>query len=211
MRGEIDAWRGEVSGALEHGRRNMELSEKLGTPVNRLAANANLGTALGLADRWEEARSLLEESRALKHQLGSLLGGPGVASALLHCGEPERALAIAREGAAESASLGAQLTELQLQIELAEVASRCGHEAEARAALARASELAAHTECRMLVPSIHEAAATLAETLGDSKLHFAELVEAHRLYAELGATGHAERLARVLASQSPNPDGESAP
>jgi hypothetical protein len=200
MRCEIDVLRGEVGGALEHGRRNMELSEKLGTPTNRVAASASLGTAFGRAGHWQEARPLLEESRALKDQIGAPRDDPGLASALLHCGEPERALAIAREGAAETASLGAQLTELRIQIELAEIAARCGHEGEARVALARASELAAHTECRMLVPAIHEAAAVLAETLGDGGRQQTELREAQRLYQELGATGHAERLGQELAS-----------
>jgi hypothetical protein len=77
-------------------------------------------------------------------------------------------------------------------------------EAEAREALERASELAAQTECRMRVPSIHEARAVLAATLEDPKLRLAELREAYRLYEKLGATGHAERLARELASLNPH-------
>lgn len=52
----------------------------------------------------------------------------------------------------------------------------------------------------MLVPAIHEAAAVLADTLGDSKQQQAELREAQRLYQEMGATGHAERLGRALVS-----------
>jgi class 3 adenylate cyclase/tetratricopeptide (TPR) repeat protein len=199
-RSEIDVLRGELGGALEHGRRSMELSEKLGDLSMRPLGRASLANAFGRADRWQEARPLLDECRALKDQIGASLGDPGLASALLHCGEPERALIIAREGAAETASLGAQLTELQIQIELAEIAARCGHEAESRGALARASDLAARTECRMLVPAIHEAAAVLAETLGDGGRQQAELREALRLYQTLGATGHAERLGQERAS-----------
>ncbi len=210
MRSMIDVLRGDVSGALEHARRNVDFSEKVDTPVNRTAAAYGLGVALGRAGRWKEARSWFEESRADGTSIDWAMS-KGRASALFHCGELDRALAVARDDAARVASQGIRISELHLRIELAEVASRCGHEAEARAALARASELAAHTECRMLVPSIHEAAATLAETLGDSKLRLEELRDAHRLYAELGASGHAERLARVLASLSPNPDGETAP
>jgi hypothetical protein len=118
----------------------------------------------------------------------------------LRCGDPERALAIARKAVARAMGQEFQIPELDLQIELAEVAARCGHEAEARAALARASDLAARTECRIRVPAIHEAAAVVASTLGDVQQQQAELREAQRLYQELGATGHAERLARELAA-----------
>jgi hypothetical protein len=125
--------------------------------------------------------------------------GRGLASALLHCGDPERAIAVAREDVATIASRGRELAETHLQIERAEVAARCGHEAEARAALARASELAARIEGRIFVPAIHEAAAILAAKLGDLQQQQAELREAQRLYLEMGATGHAERLARELS------------
>jgi Double zinc ribbon len=127
---------------------------------------------------------------------------PGLALALFHCGEPARALAIAREDVAFAAHTGTQVAEIELQIELAEVAARCGHEAEARTALARARELAEQTECRLLVPSIHEAAAVLAETLGNTEQRLMELRAAHRLFVEMGATGHAERIAPLLAESA---------
>ena len=125
--------------------------------------------------------------------------GGGLALALYHCGEAKRALAIAREDVVTAASRGMALGEIQLQIALAEVAARCGHEAEARAALARAGDLATRIECRILVPSIHETTAILAATLGNPEQQQAELRAAQRLYQEMGATGHAERLARELA------------
>jgi hypothetical protein len=52
----------------------------------------------------------------------------------------------------------------------------------------------------MLVPRIHEAAAVLAEALKDREQQQAELREALRLYQALGATGHAERLAREVGA-----------
>jgi hypothetical protein len=64
--------------------------------------------------------------------------------------------------------------------------------------LARAHELAAGTECRILVPVIHETAGLLAEALGDDATRDAERGEALRLYRALGADGHAERLAGEL-------------
>ena len=54
-------------------------------------------------------------------------------------------------------------------------------------------------ECALRVPRIHEAAAELASAQGSPENRIRELREAARLYREMGATGHAERLARDLA------------
>jgi len=119
---------------------------------------------------------------------------------LLHSGEHARALTVARDDAAHYAGRELWISELLHRIELAEVAARCGEVEEGRAALERSRELAERTECRMLVPQIHEAGAALAAALRDEAQRRAELHEAHRLYVELGATGHAERLARELGA-----------
>ena len=47
-------------------------------------------------------------------------------------------------------------------------------------------------------PSLHEERAELARRSGDAPTRDRELREAHRLYTEMGATGHAERLAKEL-------------
>jgi hypothetical protein len=47
-------------------------------------------------------------------------------------------------------------------------------------------------------PLLREEAAELARLRGDPLLQKRELREAHRLYTEMGATGHAERLAEEL-------------
>lgn len=79
--------------------------------------------------------------------------------------------------------------------------------ARARGATARAEveqlleESAAYLEetgTRAWVPLLHEARAELERACGDAAAAERELREAHRLYAEMGATGHAERLAREL-------------
>jgi tetratricopeptide (TPR) repeat protein len=198
IRSAIDSLRGDVLRGLEHARRHMEFAEKVGGATNRAQACWSLGHALFLAGHWQEAVPWLEEARG--SAAGMSLGGQGLASVLLQCGEPERALGIAREDVATAASQGCALVETSLQIELAEVAARCGHGAEARAALVRASDLATRIECRILVPRIHETAAILAAALGDAEQQQAERREARRLYEELGATGHAERLARELGT-----------
>ena len=200
IRAVIESLRGDVTRMLEHARRYTELAEKLGSLSYRGDACSILGQALCLAGHWHEALPLLEEARALAAQAGGWSTHGGLVLALYHSGEPERALAIAREDVVTAASRGMALGEISLQIELAEVAARCGHEAEARAALARAGDLATRIECRILVPRIHEAAAVLAASLGDEEQQLAELREARRLYDWMGATGHAERLGRALVS-----------
>ncbi len=51
----------------------------------------------------------------------------------------------------------------------------------------------------MFEPFLREVRAESAALQGDSKTQQCELREAHRLFTEMGATGHAERLARELA------------
>jgi adenylate cyclase len=199
IRSAIDMLRGDITSALEHARRHLELAEKLGGAINRIQACSSLGVALSEAGRWQEALPWLEEARAADTIFGAVNSSAGLATAHFRCGDSERALAIAQTAVARAMGQEFQLPELDLQIERAEVAARSGHEAEARQALARASDLATRIECRIRVPAIHEAAAVVASTLGDVQQQQADLREAQRLYQELGATGHAERLARELA------------
>jgi len=54
------------------------------------------------------------------------------------------------------------------------------------------------TGARAWVPMLHETRAELERACGDTAAATRELREAQRLYAEMGATGHIERLAREL-------------
>ncbi len=51
---------------------------------------------------------------------------------------------------------------------------------------------------RSSLPLIGVERAELARLVGDEASRERELREAHRLFTEIGATGHAERLAREL-------------
>ncbi len=53
---------------------------------------------------------------------------------------------------------------------------------------------------RSFEPFIHEQRARLKRAAGDEPGARRELREAHRLYTEMGATGHAERVERELGS-----------
>ena len=82
--------------------------------------------------------------------------------------------------------------------------ARAGEAASARpeieAALQRCSELIEQTGARLYTPQLHEQRSALADLAGERAGRERELREAYRLYAEMGATGHAERVARELAS-----------
>ena len=103
-------------------------------------------------------------------------------------------------------SQGARVFECHAQITLARVL--CGSKdadsenadrvEEVKAALDRARELAENMRARPFEAQIHEVSAELAAQLSDDADSERELREAHRLYTEMGATGHAERLAGEL-------------
>ncbi len=67
-------------------------------------------------------------------------------------------------------------------------------------ALDRVLELIGESGARVYQPRVHEERAELARLRSDEPTRQRELREAHRLYTEMGATGHAERLAKELAS-----------
>src|SRR5262249_9831755 len=61
-----------------------------------------------------------------------------------------------------------------------------------------AEALIARTEARAYTPLIHEEFAALARLAGDAATCQRELRIAQQLFTEMGATGHAERLAKEL-------------
>jgi len=125
------------------------------------------------------------------------------ADAHLAAGDPraaretaERALTVARER-------GMQMGECAAHLALGRVLVRSegprAREA-AESALAQASSLAAETGAARYAPFIHLERAELARRVGDDTARQRELSEAHRLFAEMGATARAERVAQELAA-----------
>ena len=72
--------------------------------------------------------------------------------------------------------------------------------AEIEAALARALQLARETGAKAYEPLVHVELADLARQSGEEAERWRELREAHRLFAAIGATGHAGRLEVELAA-----------
>ena len=78
----------------------------------------------------------------------------------------------------------------------AEPSAAAGEEIER--CLGRALELVNETEGRAVEPQIIEERARLAQLRGDDATAAAERQRAHALYVAIGATGHAERLAKEI-------------
>jgi tetratricopeptide (TPR) repeat protein len=197
----LEGWRGSPSGALAHARQSLENAERVGTPSILAAAYQALGRAHLDNGQLEKARG------ALKHVLAIAPGSRADNSwALAHLAEACAGLgdtARAREAAAEAVALadreGVRLALVPLSLaRVLRSADGLAAEREIEAALDRALELIEETGSRVLVPRVHEERAELARLRGDDATRERELREAHRLYTEMGATGHAKRLAGTL-------------
>jgi len=163
-----------------------------------LAANGEWAAA---ASRYELALDLARRTRALLTLEAELLAG--LARSQLGLGELERARATAEEAVRTAIARGTPVFEVDAQLALAEARLAVDGEAtrpEIEAALRRCSELIEQTGARLYTPQVHERRAALADLAGDAAEAGRERREAHRRYTEMGATGHAERIAREQGS-----------
>jgi class 3 adenylate cyclase/tetratricopeptide (TPR) repeat protein len=195
---------GDAQASLAHATRAVELAEVLGTPNLTGLAYPQLGRALLLNEEWTRALEILkvgEEKARELIMLRSWADAP-LSLALLRAGKEEEALAAAEAAVELSARIGADLVGSEHQLALARVLSET-RGAPAREEIERAIDRA-HSVARESgrvehLPLVHLARAGLARVLRDEASRDRELREAHRLFVEMGATGHAERLERELA------------
>jgi hypothetical protein len=120
-----------------------------------------------------------------------------LARALLGAGDCAAALAHVEGGLARARSLPSLTMELEILLTRALVVAQAegaGARAEIERDLARARELIEETGARVREPVLHERRGELACLGGDPAARERELREAVRLYAEMGATWHAERV-----------------
>jgi adenylate cyclase len=191
------------AGVLE----SLRIAEDLGSGFSRAAAYANMGSAHLAAAEWQEAERFLAESLdlarmrriGLEHEAATLAH---LARAQLGKGSIAAARATAEEAVALAVERGQRLWELLAQVVLAE--ALCAEQG-ARAGVAieqvlqRADDLVEETGGRAYEPRIAEVRARIGKAGGDAGAGDLHLREAHRLYTEIGATGHARRVAQELA------------
>ena len=195
--------RGFPTAALAHGRPAVELAEQVGSPAGLRQALYQLGHAHLASGDLEQARSVLE--RALASGPVHYFSVPllsALAKTLAQQGEHDRACETAREAISVAEATGQ--SEISPQIALARALRLAdGRESEGpiAAALERAEQLSEEFGARVYLPQILEERAELARLRDDEAARARELGKALRLFTEMGATGHAERLARELGSE----------
>ncbi len=126
-----------------------------------------------------------------------------LARAHLGRGDLDQARACADEAVALADRQHDPVNGVEARLALSQVLLRTKEERAAPAIgglLARALSLVEETEARRYEPFIRAERAGLARLLRDEMTRQRELREAHRLFTEMGATGHAERVARELAA-----------
>jgi tetratricopeptide (TPR) repeat protein len=193
--------KGDGPVALVHAWRAVELAERLGT-ANFLGIGYGFaGRALVLERRWPEALEALERARERGLGYARIFTGPDLARAWLGLGEESRARSAAAEALSRTRRSGAKVWEIEAQLAQARVLSQtegASARAEVERALSRARALIEESGFRIREPWVLLERAEFLRVLGDEVARQRELREAHRLFTEMGATGHAERLAREL-------------
>jgi tetratricopeptide (TPR) repeat protein len=194
--------------SLEHGRRSLAIAEKLDNEASRMASYAALGLAhlvegqpAAARGAFRESATLARDRRVVRALLPLVLAG--LAEAHLALGEPTEAAAAAREGIELGSVGGCLYNEALAQLALAAALLATDGvvpRAELESALERAEHLVASIEGRALSPRILELRGRLATALGDAPSSDRMMREALDLYRAIGATGHADRLARELGA-----------
>jgi tetratricopeptide (TPR) repeat protein len=198
---------GEGEAALAHSQQAIDVAERIGGSFVRAYAWLTLGSAELMRGEWQQAIDAIERSLAIVREgrTGAernawrlaLLG-----EAHLGLGDLERARALVTEGLEIAHARGHRPDETYAKLAQARVllgSANTTPRIEVEAALARALELAREMGAKAFEPLVHVELAKLAHQLGDEEGSERELREAHRLFTEIGASGHAEHLADELA------------
>jgi tetratricopeptide (TPR) repeat protein len=199
--------RGDVQSALSIARRAIESAERSGSLLGRVGSHGHYGAALAENGEWEAAIQSLD--LALELMRANTVGhfwesdfAAALAEAHLGLANGPRAreladaaIGIARRMQMRVAEARALLARSRVLLALDGATAR----EEIESALDGAEALVHSTGARAWAPQILVERARLAGALSDVARREQWLREAHRLFTALGATGHAERVASLLA------------
>jgi class 3 adenylate cyclase/tetratricopeptide (TPR) repeat protein len=198
---------GEAAPALAHAREALDYAERTGSQHGRIASYRNLGLANVLNGAWRDALEVLERALAIgrERRLLSAEGGVLAAMAAAHLGLGDRAkaLLLAKEAIAVNRRRGTLFWEFSAQLtRIRALREMQGAQAtrEIEAALAEAEAWLEMSGAKSYEPFLHVERGELASLVGNDATRERELREAHRFFVEMGATGHAERIAQLLES-----------
>ena len=202
---------GETEVALERATTTVEVSQRIGGPFTRAWAWASLGAAelarrnpLGAIDALERAEAIATEHRAAEegrvYRLAHLAEAEAGAGSVERARElATRALEIAQVGKGPPIAIPACLAWLRVELGSDDPA----HPDRIESVLRFGLGLVAETRARRWEPLLRVEAARNADRAGDRERCDEELDQARRLFAEIGASAHAERLASLEASAIP--------
>jgi tetratricopeptide (TPR) repeat protein len=206
MAGERD---GRVLEELRRGAfEGLELAGQIGSSVSRVFGQLRVGMAQALHGEWDDAVRACETALQMSHEHQTGFERESqilyqLAEARLGSGDLRAAQAAAEEGIHLAREREQLHFEALNQLALARVLRReRGADArdEIERTLDRALELVEKTNARSIEPQLLEERARLANLLGDAAACERGLRDAQRLYAKIGAGGHAGRLAEELGS-----------
>jgi tetratricopeptide (TPR) repeat protein len=199
---------GDAERAMFHAQEAMEIAERIGDAFSRTWAWSWMGGASVMAGHWDRAIEALGRAQAISAERSAAVDAESwaltwLAEAHHGLGDSDRAADLARDAAALARGREQPTPEIGASVALARIllaAQGLSARDEIDAALARAQALVDATGAHGHEPAIHLELAELARQNGDEAERERELREAHRLFMQIGATDHAERLAGELAA-----------
>jgi tetratricopeptide (TPR) repeat protein len=201
----IDELTGQFDGTLGRAQQALEYAERVQSPYTQNVTYQTMGLAHLLLGEPQEALDLMERVHEFRRERRTGLGcGPAdmaaLAAANLAVGNTilarslvEEALSFAERGGAWQSGARVYLVRAQTLRE----SEGPGARDEVEVTLAQADALIREKGARAWAPFVCEERARLAQCLKDPTAE-RHLREAHRLFVEMGATGHAQRLATEL-------------
>ena len=201
--GAVAGAMGDADAALQHSRRAAEAAERIDVPFVSMFAYGALGEAHLLRQEFEQVVDLQERALAIlrDHRVGGSEGVylAGLAEAYVGQGDYDRAREYAQRAVEQASGSGALRCRLSLARVLL-VSPGLDAASEIERALDEAAGEIERGDWHVHAPEVHVERAALAGLRGDEPERLHHLREAHRLYTEIGATGHAERVAQELAA-----------
>jgi tetratricopeptide (TPR) repeat protein len=198
---QVEFFLGDVDAALRHGRRAVELEERIGSHAGLSMAYGSLGRALMQAEQWEEARTAL--ARAI--EMGDVVGGRFFINVLNHASLAEIELEAGNPSAARDATERelAEREEITTRAAIPLLLARIrallaleGATPETRAALDDLEGAIDATGAESSRPLMLLARAEWCQRADDEEARRGHLREAWRLFQAMGADGGLRRMKR---------------